>query len=126
MLLLSACGSSRKVTKEKGEAFAEFYEQFFADTTFQKSRIRFPLKGRNVDAENVEQQDPEGPFYWTEENWSPLYRPKLQSQWKEKWEESKGRRTYHIYLPNSGASLKLVFALQRKKWYLVYFSSVFI
>lgn len=49
---------------ETTDIFDEFYDKFIADSIFQMSRIKFPIKGNYTDYSGSES--------WTEENWPLL------------------------------------------------------
>ena len=46
--------SSQKNTANVIENFDDFYKKFYSDSTFQLSRIKFPLNGNNSMYENAE------------------------------------------------------------------------
>lgn len=52
--------------KAAGEDFGTFYENFLADSTFQLSRINFPLEGLPASATEA---DFKNGYYWQADNW---------------------------------------------------------
>ena len=62
---ITACGTG-KTTEDDG-SFETFYKRFHEDTSFQKSRITFPLEGIPAFADSSQMFD--GTFRWQEKDW---------------------------------------------------------
>jgi hypothetical protein len=97
------------------EDFDSFYDQFHSDSLFQMARIKFPLKGHNVDGfEKIN---------WTKENWNML-RTKIydidKTQFKTNFKKNKTTFIQKCTVLDSGFSSELRFELIDKKWFLVY------
>lgn len=121
---LGACKSS-SAGIGKAEAFQSFYETFMKDESFQLSRINFPIPGKDVDGTNAHKDH--STFAWTEANWKKLNDPgNPGSEWKSEWDRGENAATYRLYIPNSGTAIELRFKRLKKKWFLVYYSSVFL
>ena len=97
------------------ENFDEFYNKFHSDSTFQKSRIKFPLKGQKVDSE--------GTHSWSKTNWV-LMKVKIYdvdtATYKVDYHQLEKVFTQKIWLEDSGFSSEYRFELIDRKWYLVY------
>jgi len=70
---------AQSVAPNRAEVFDEFYHKFYRDSTFQVSRIQFPLKGHDSNVINgdiqVSDHETEGYFvrdnqlYWKKDGW---------------------------------------------------------
>jgi Domain of unknown function (DUF4348) len=128
ILCLSCNNSGKKVTgKISNEDFNIFYNRFYSDSIFQKSRIEFPLLGIH---------------YINEDG-------KFESKELTKWQETEfhvikntfpdndtvlivGREIYkrriskqdtlvieNVFLENSGFQIIKKFGIKERKWYLI-------
>ena len=135
MTLLSGCHSSSKTTAPaqpatetnkttgkshkvaKVEDFDKFYDKFHADSTFQMSRIKFPLKGAST---NLDTSTP-----WTPQNWQML-RTRIydvdKSQYKVKYSKTETSFTQKVWVEGAGFCNECRFELVDGKWFLVYMS----
>jgi hypothetical protein len=120
ILFFTSCNRSRntvEILQEKiiVENFDFFYNKFHSDSLFQMGRIKFPLKGQNVDG--LEKTN------WTKENWNML-RTKIYdidtTQFKINFKKTKTSFFEKCVIKESGFSSEFGFKLIGKKWYLVY------
>lgn len=97
--------------------FKVFYNQFISDTIFQKSRIKFPLKGTYSDHSGDEK--------WKKQNW-PYVNWHIESELKNNTEDSisiiqnKNSFFYGIYCLDCGFSFEMEFEKINGKWFLTY------
>lgn len=103
----------RKVAKV--EDFDKFYNRFHADSAFQMSRIKFPLKGAST---NLDKSTP-----WTPQNWQML-RTRIydvdKNQYKVKYSKTETSFTQKVWVDGGGFSNECRFELIDGKWFLVY------
>lgn len=112
LLIGSGCSTLNPLAKED---FETFYKKFHADTTFQLSRIKFPIDGMLV--------NPNGEKKWTAENWIPLTTPVHKTDTTRFEIEYKKRNDTFMqksWIKNSGFFTEYRFELQKRKWFLVY------
>ncbi len=128
---------NRIITIQETEDFRQFLKEFYTDSLFQVSRIVFPLKGeRNIDvpitATNVLGDSIiDG---WEKKDWRMLtdtYFPNKDTviiidteRYVRKIKKGNETAVIDTYIEDSGFSVKEVFALKKKKWYLVIFSTL--
>lgn len=97
------------------EDFSRFYSKFNSDSTFQLSRIHFPIDGVIIDG------DGERP--WNKENWTLLTIPVFEADttnFEIAFEREKKAFTQKSWIKNSGFAAEYRFELRKRKWYLVY------
>jgi hypothetical protein len=121
LLSLIGCKPVNDVPKEKLnskstiENFETFYNKFHADSSFQISRIKFPLEGFSTDG-NEEKK-------WTKDNWD-LLKTKIYdidtSHYKISYKKTDKSFTEKIWVEDSGFSMEYRFELINNKWFLVY------
>lgn len=114
------------------EDFKLFYNQFTSDSTFQMSRINFPLPGY------VNQKKQPGVKYskrsflkdsmrvnvtWVKNKWL-MYHRLSDSSYKQTQEYKGAKVIERTFLDNSEFECIGIFELFYGKWYLVYFSDV--
>ncbi len=112
LIIGSGCSTLNPFAKED---FETFYKKFHADTTFQLSRIKFPIDGVLV--------SPNGEKNWTAENWIPLTTPVHETDTTHfEVEYKKGNDTFmqKSWIKNSGFVTEYRFELKKRKWFLVY------
>ena len=101
--------------KAKVEDFDKFYDRFHADSAFQMSRIKFPLKGAST---NLDKSTP-----WTPQNWQML-RTRIydvdKNQYKVKYSKTETSFTQKVWVDGGGFSNECRFELIDEKWFLVY------
>lgn len=109
-IFLTSCN-----TNSNTEDFDQFYAKFHNDSTFQMSRIRFPLEGKKSDG--FDKQN------WSEKNWDIL-KTKIfdvdTTEFKIEFKKTDTEFFQKCYIPNSGFKNEYRFELLNKKWYLVY------
>ncbi|MDD3891015.1 MAG: hypothetical protein PHE03_01785 [Bacteroidales bacterium] len=97
------------------EDFSRFYSKFNSDSTFQLSRIHFPIEGMIIDGY--------GEHPWNEENWTQLTIPVFEADtanFEIEFEKEKKTFTQKSWIKNSGFASEYRFELKKRKWYLVY------
>ncbi len=122
ILLLYSCRSAKAPTakgdKKDKEDFDAFYDRFLTDSTFQMSRIMFPLPGINA----MEMEDSgDSTYYWTKDNWIMLKKPDIDpGEFVRKTEVTDTLATDEIYMDNAGFYFKTIYKPIKSKWHLVY------
>lgn len=120
LILVSCKQESQNIQIQKpavsdSEDFEYFYDRFHADSAFQMSRIKFPLKGFQVDG-NIKSQ-------WTKENWS-LMKVRIfdvdTTEIKVKFEKKENQFYEKFWLENSGFWGESQFEKINGKWFLTY------
>lgn len=111
----SATTAAAPKKKAKVEDFDKFYDRFHADSAFQMSRIKFPLKGAST---NIDKSTP-----WTPQNWQML-RTRIydvdKNQYKVKYSKTETSFTQKVWIDGGGFSNECRFELIGGKWFLVY------
>ena len=106
---------SHNTNNTRVENFDQFYDQFHDDSTFQVSRINFPLKGGIVDGE--------GTRSWTKANWH-LMKVKIYDVdtaiYNVEYKKLERSFTEKFWIEDSGFSSEYRFELIKRKWFLVY------
>jgi len=120
LFLLLNCKSSNKsasrhIESASIEDFSGFYDRFHTDSSFQISRIKFPLKEMNIDVTNKKE--------WTKDNW-PLMKTRIYdidtTQFKIEYKKTDNAFTQKFWLEDSDFSSEYRFELIGNKWFLVY------
>ena len=113
--ILSNCNSNKSKTSSTNkltEDFDQFYDKFHTDSSFQISRLKFPLGGRD-----------EFGNHWTINNWH-LLKGKIydvdKSRFKVDLKKTDTDFTERVWIENSGFSSESRFKLIDGKWFLVY------
>lgn len=132
-LFLSSCNPTANLHKGKSaptaEPFETFYHRFFADDSFQLSRIPFPIKGFDSDdyEEALDKYEGDVPddyqFFWTKKNWVilPPYQKTIDNLEKEIIDKG-NTRLERIWIPDSGYEITFIYTLRNGKWYLTEFN----
>lgn len=97
------------------EDFNRFYSQFHSDSTFQFSRIHFPIEGMIIDGY--------GERPWSKENWTLLTISVFEadtSSFVVDYKKEEKVFTQKSWIENSGFAAEYRFELKKCKWYLVY------
>ncbi len=99
-------------TNTTPEDFDVFYERFHIDSSFQMSRLRFPLKGTDEFAKE-----------WTPKNWA-LLKGKIfdvdTAMFKVDFKKTDTEFMQKAWINSSGFMTECKFELIEGKWYLVY------
>jgi hypothetical protein len=97
------------------ENFDDFYSKFHSDSIFQMSRIKFPLKGKQIDGD--------GERGWSKEKWvlfkTPIYKVDTL-KFRTEYKKTKTMFKEKVWIESSGFSFECRFELIDSKWYLVY------
>ncbi len=115
------------------ETFKNFYKKFYSDSTFQISRIAFPLKGFNSDEYDPELGSKNPPYYWKKSSWQFIETLEKDTVVidKKDWTEEYRREINNnkdstvlekIYIVDSGYIVERKFKKIKEKWNLVYYS----
>jgi len=138
LILVVGCSTQQRLSKTHiNKSFEEFSKQFYTDSLFQMSRIKFPLKGfHNVEVP-VTSKNAVGDSIingWKKKDWSMLTNKYFQNNESEVViENTTYLRKIHIksntvtiktYIEDSGFCDTEKFAFRNGKWYLIYFSSM--
>jgi len=128
------CGFKRDYSKESSsnsksfrpndEDFNMFYNQFYSDSIFQRSRIHFPLKGV-VKYWDEEDETKIISLHWTPEQVNQISSKQnlLVNYPNLKSELTKKRKTVieKFWIENSGFSIERRYEVLNHKWYLTYY-----
>jgi hypothetical protein len=110
-----------QTNKTNQETFNDFYSRFTSDSTFQISRVIFPLKGAIYFLKDVGKEDS---IPWKREEWlfSDLNIYKLDTTCYKITLTKKVTNVEEIvYRKNSGLFIERHFTLKNGKWYQVYY-----
>jgi hypothetical protein len=118
---INAAAAVTAVTyKETGESFDRFNQRFHADSSFQRSRIAFPIGGKFVD--DLQSR------LWSPDNWEILTTPVSAitdtTQYKHSLVRTDSFVTETFWIDQSGFKVERRFALKDGKWYLVYYDDI--
>ena len=104
------------------ESFDSFNTQFHSDSSFQLSRIPFPIDGQNVnDLENTR---------WSKKNWEFLKTPVSltpdtdTAECRHSLAMSDTMVTEKFWIDQSGFKVERRFKLRNGKWFLVYYDDI--
>lgn len=122
---LIGCKQGSNVAKSSDteiEDFKTFYTRFLQDSTFQYSRIQFPVDGEIIEedksvSDKIERKDWDiliGSVYDVDTN-----------EYTVVIEEGPTAVFHRIYIPDSGVDIVQKYKNIRGKWYLVYYKSIF-
>ena len=104
------------------ENFNEFYLKFHSDSIFQMKRIKFPLKGYNID-DTYSPEDENITFFWEKDKWVFHNRPIKNDSINIELKNKKGIVEEVLSIPNSGVEIIREFKLIDNKWYLVFYGN---
>lgn len=103
------------------ENFDTFNIRFHADSTFQLSRISFPLVGHFTDGESKHES-------WTVSNWVMLKSPVRQSvdtkEYRHSFIKTDSSVIEKFWIHSSGFKVERRFSLVGKKWFLVFYDDI--
>jgi hypothetical protein len=103
-----------------GESFERFNERFHNDSTFQISRVEFPIGGKYVD-DLVSR-------VWSADNWEILITPVSAITDTTHYKHSLVRTdtfvTEKFWIEQSGFKVERRFEKKGGKWYLVYYDDI--
>lgn len=103
------------------ENFEIFHEKFITDSTFQMSRIQFPLKGLPAGADKVHF---ENGYYWTKENWDIHIKTDYEAEgYKLELITRPSYVTETLVHPDGFALERRFMRMENHKWYLIYYAA---
>lgn len=106
------------------ETFDEFYKKFHSDSSFQMSRIEFPLKGEKRDG-SIHPDSIRSNFYWNDKDWIIHKDVDYKSLgYKEEIDHNDSIYIQKIFIENSGIQIERHFKLIDCSWYLYYYSDI--
>jgi hypothetical protein len=125
-LIYLSCGIKKDVNKcIEIENLDSFYYTFHNDSSFQFTRIIFPIRTNIISSVDY---NPDSSLVDTliyKENWLLQSIPSFDSIiYKEEKIITDSNFIHRIFIPNSGFEIKRVFKLIDCKWYLVYYSDI--
>ncbi|NCO64758.1 MAG: hypothetical protein COZ75_13360 [Flavobacteriaceae bacterium CG_4_8_14_3_um_filter_34_10] len=98
------------------EIFNVFLSMFLNDSVFRYSRIDFPIKGYNSDAENPEN------YLWSKDDWDFYFEEDSRYKQNEsiisKVSINDRIAKWRLYIKDSGYDINYHFELVNDKWYL--------
>lgn len=103
------------------EDFEVFYERFMTDSTFQLSRIEFPLEGLPTGADSATLHNG---YYWTEDNWTIHQKVDYAAMGYDRIVDETPMLIKETFVDGRGVGGQRRFALKGGKWYLIYFASL--
>lgn len=116
--------TSMAETAAKFGDFEDFYKRFHWDSTFQMSRINFPLEGLPQDADSATLADRD--FYWQKEEWV-VHKgfEELKKDFKQEFIPF-GDDIITERLIHSSGTVGMIrrFARLDGKWYLIYYAGL--
>jgi hypothetical protein len=119
LLITGGCESLKHSVFNKKEEFDTFNEKFHDDSSFQLSRVDFPIKGYFI--ENNEEKK------WTKENWmihkTPVGKTK-EGQFEVEVIKKEDTVIEKIWIKNSEFYVERRFRRKDGKWYLVFFKDI--
>ena len=106
--------------KDTIESFQSFNIRFHEDSSFQVSRVAFPIGGKYVDGSSQ--------HGWTKQNWkllkSPVGSPVDTTQYKYRLVRTDSSVSEKFWIDQSGFNIERRFKLKKDKWFLTYFNDV--
>ena len=132
--VISSCGNKRPTNPSinapavtataykdvNAESFDKFNERFHHDSSFQVSRVAFPIGGKYVD-DLVSR-------IWSVDNWEILITPVSAvtdtTQYKHTLVRTDSFVSEKFWIDQSGFSVERRFALKDGKWFLVYYDDI--
>lgn len=113
-------GSEEQVESAIPSDFEVFFEQFHQDTSFQKSRISFPLRGK-ISSEDGTITD----YVYNQENWI-VHKPydDMGGTFQRSYSETLGIITEKIQTVNAPYRMLRRFAKLGGEWNLIYYESM--
>lgn len=119
---LSACTGTKKQNPQEG--FEEFKNKFYSDSTFQTSRIKFPLPlkvERGFDT--VNNKFTGDTLAWEKKDWiSFKNKPEIYKdsvKWFYKLIDNDSIKIEEVGLKNTGFNNVIKYKLLQNKWYLI-------
>ena len=119
----------KAVVSNKVEDFNKFIQLFYSDSSFQMSRINFPLKGTHY-RNNGGDFELKKLSNWKKEEWKIIKNifPNKDSitvidrdTYKRRISKTNTLVTENIFIENSGYNRLLKYAIKNGKWYLIYY-----
>lgn len=119
ILIITGCNTQSSLLFNKTEDFSVFNEQFHNDSTFQMSRIDFPVEGKKKTRNKK--------IKWTRDNWiihkTPVGEFK-NSDYETELTVKKDMVIEKIWIEHSEFYTERRFKRIKGKWYLVYFEDI--
>lgn len=112
------------------EEFEFFHKKFLSDPTFQIARIRFPLKGIQLDSDNVgldeNGNEITGEYIWTRDTWNILHELSKVDSSDFNFETKRGINLVIKKINGKGFGIATEEKYQciNGKWYLIYYKSI--
>jgi hypothetical protein len=106
--------------KTAGEDFNTFYEQFLTDSTFQLSRINFPLEGLPASASKADFMNG---YFWTADNWDIHIKIDYEADGYQRNMTELDGYIREILVHSQGWGLERRFMQVDGKWQLIYYSA---
>jgi|SRR5215467_3947331 len=132
LLIISSCSSKKgqkSASKSQGktrnkkdtmERFQTFNVKFHNDSSFQISRVAFPIGGKFVDGTTQ--------HGWSKQNWKMLKNPVGYNidttQYKYLLNKTDSSVVEKFWINQSGFNIERRFKLKNNKWYLTFFNDV--
>lgn len=113
---------SQQGGKLEVEDFDTFYEKFLTDSTFQMSRINFPLQGWSSNADSL--QLAEG-FFWKKSEWAVHKKVGNENDFKRHMNVSDVliKEIFYMNVSNGNIGYERRFMVNEKgEWYLIFYA----
>lgn len=111
---------AKTVVTNREETFDSFNERFHSDSSFQLSRIAFPIGGRYADGENSHE--------WTVRNWELLKEPVKETvettEYKHSLQQTDSTVVEKYWIEDSGFKTERHFGKKGGKWFLTYYEDI--
>ena len=119
-IIFSACTHPKqKVSDPNAEDFQVFYRRFYSDSTFQVSRIKFPLSGKWGNIIDLGEKRELYDSTWTKDNWTMAKAPDYSDRaFTYKISYRLDTVLDQTYVTHSTFSISKFFILDNGKWYL--------
>ena len=118
---VSAVAKSKSIlTVDSAETFSTFNERFHRDSSFQLSRIAFPIGGHYAEGEYSHE--------WTDKNWELLKEPVAETattqEYKHGFQKTDTTVIEKYWIEESGFKVERRFKKIGGKWYLTYYDEI--
>jgi hypothetical protein len=122
------CNPNRNLNKLEcldEENFDYFYFKFHMDSSYQISRIKFPLKSHIVSSSDYNPDSSYADTIIEREDWVINTLPDFDTSiYSEEKLNNDSIITHRIYIKDSGFEVKRVFKLISCKWFLIFYEEI--
>ena len=112
--------TSENLVNRQEENFEVFLEKFLTDSTFQLSRIAFPVKGLPV---SVTKDVFENGYYWTIDSWDIHIKVDYEEEGYKRILQDKGELIREQLINAQGWFVERRFKKANGEWFLIYYAA---